>query len=230
MHNSETPTLSVVLPTLNAAARLEACLAALRAWPEALQLIVVDGGSHDDTVKIAHGAGATILPTDKGRGQQLARGGVAVTSQWVLFLHADTILNDTWVEEVQRYMAEPDQASKAAAFRFALDDGSASARRIERMVAWRCRVLGLPYGDQGLLIRKDLYDEIGGYRALPLMEDVDLLRRIGRSHIHIFEARAVTSADRYRKNGWWARPSRNLFCLFLYVCGVPPRWIAKLYQ
>jgi rSAM/selenodomain-associated transferase 2 len=229
MHNSDPPSLSVVLPTLNAAARLETCLSALRAWPGTLQLIVVDGGSDDDTVKLAHAAEATVLPTDKGRGQQLARGGAAGTGPWVLFLHADTILSDTWVEDVQQYMAEPDQNSKAAAFRFALDDGSVSARRIERLVAWRCRALGLPYGDQGLLIRKETYDEVGGYRALPLMEDVDLVRRIGRKQIHMFEARAVTSADRYRKNGWWARPSRNLFCLFLYICGVPPRWIAKLY-
>ncbi|MEQ9444854.1 MAG: TIGR04283 family arsenosugar biosynthesis glycosyltransferase [Rhodospirillaceae bacterium] len=229
MHNSETPTLSVVLPTLNAAATLETCLSALHAWSDTLQLIVVDGGSKDDTVKIAHAAGATILPAEKGRGAQLARGGVAATRQWVLFLHADTVLSDDWVGEVQTYISKPAQTAKAAAFRFALDDGSPSARRIERMVAWRCRRLGLPYGDQGLLIRKDLYDEIGGYRPLPLMEDVDLVRRIGRRDIHMFEARAVTSAERYRKNGWWARPSRNLFCLFIYMCGVPPRWIAKLY-
>jgi hypothetical protein len=131
---------------------------------------------------------------------------------------------------VERFAADPDNARRAACFRFRLDDESRAARRLERMVAWRTRVLGLPYGDQGLLISRSLYDRTGGYRPLPIMEDVDLVRRIGRRNIATLEVDATTSAERFRRDGYRRRPARNLFCLTLYFAGVPPRLIARLYD
>ncbi|MBT4740309.1 MAG: glycosyltransferase family 2 protein [Rhodospirillaceae bacterium] len=229
MNDAAVPELSIVIPTLNAAGQLSSCITATTQWPTTPQLIVVDGGSNDDTVRLARDAGATVLASDPGRGQQLAQGGTAATGQWLMFLHADTELQDGWVSEVRAFIDEEPNKHRAAAFRFKLDDDAPQARRVERMVAWRCRALGLPYGDQGLLIHRDFYEQLGGYRSLPLMEDVDLVRRVGKQRVHIFEAAAVTSADRFRRNGWWARPLRNLFCLLLYICGVPPRWIVKLY-
>ncbi|MDG2243242.1 MAG: TIGR04283 family arsenosugar biosynthesis glycosyltransferase [Rhodospirillaceae bacterium] len=228
---SESPAidLSVVIPTLNASAHLPASLVALTAWPLASQIIVADGGSEDETVSIARDAGVTVVQSNRGRGQQLAHGAASAAGQWILFLHADTVLQNSWVEEVRSFVYDANNRDRAAAFRFALDDTAGQARRVERMVAWRCRLLGLPYGDQGLLIHRDLYNKVGGYQKIPLMEDADLVRRIGKRQIHIFDSAAVTSADRFRRGGWWARPLRNLFCLFLYICGVPPRWIAKLY-
>lgn len=229
MNSHNATDLSIVIPTLNAAKSLPACLAALNAWPGQVQLIVVDGGSDDETLHIARGANATVLPTGRGRGQQLARGGSAAQGPWLMFLHADTVLEPDWVDEVRLFTEDETNHHRVAAFRFALNDDSTQARRVEKMVAWRCRVLGLPYGDQGLLIHRDFYNRLSGFKALPLMEDVDLIRRIGKDRIHIFNTAALTSADRFRRDGWWARPSRNLFCLFLYACGLPPRWIAKLY-
>jgi hypothetical protein len=117
----------------------------------------------------------------------------------------------------------------AATFTLAFDDASPAARRLERIVDWRARRLGLPYGDQGLLLSRALYDRVGGFRPLPLMEDVDLVRRIGRRRIRLLAARAVTSAERYRRDGWIVRPARNLGCLSLYFLGVPPALLAKLY-
>lgn len=229
MSQADIPDLSIIVPTLNADSHLQSCIESVRKWPTTIQLLVIDGGSDDATVQIAHDAGATVLPSQRGRGQQLARGGSVARGPWLLFLHADTVLGDHWVTEVQAFVSDGSNRPRAAAFRFALDDNSPQARRVERMVDWRCRVLGLPYGDQGLLIHRDLYTEISGYRSLPLMEDVDLVRRLGKRRIHMFETPAITSADRFRRDGWWARPSRNLFCLFLYVCRIPPRWIARLY-
>ncbi|MGB1875523.1 MAG: TIGR04283 family arsenosugar biosynthesis glycosyltransferase [Rhodospirillaceae bacterium] len=228
---SESPAidLSIVIPTLNAAAHLPASLAALAAWPQASQIIVADGGSEDETESVARDAGVTIVQANRGRGQQLAQGAASTTGQWILFLHADTVLQSGWVEDVGAFISEANNQDRAAAFHFALDDAAPQARRVERLVAWRCRTLGLPYGDQGLLIHRDLYNKIGGYQQIPLMEDVDMVRRIGKRQIHIFNSAALTSADRFRTGGWWTRPSRNLFCLFLYMCGLPPRWIAKLY-
>ena len=104
-----------------------------------------------------------------------------------------------------------------------------AARRLERLVAWRCRRLALPYGDQGLLLSRQLYDAFGGFRALPLMEDVDLVRRIGRARLLLIDHEVMTSAARYRRDGYLARSLRNLCCLGLYYLGLPPRLIARLY-
>ena len=125
--------------------------------------------------------------------------------------------------------ADQANAERAAVFRFALDDTSPAARRLEAGVAWRCRALGLPYGDQGLLLARAFYERLGGFKAIPLMEDVDLVRRIGRRRIMVLDLPAVTSAARYREDGWMLRPLRNLLCLALYLAGVPPRHILRFY-
>jgi hypothetical protein len=123
-------------------------------------------------------------------------------------------------------MAEPDRAFH---FRFALDDAAPAARRLERAVAWRCRALALPYGDQGLLIHRDLLAAVGGMRPLPLMEDVDLVRRLGRAKLGALDVAALTSAERWRQGGYLARSARNLLCLSLWFLGVPPHRIARIY-
>jgi hypothetical protein len=118
---------------------------------------------------------------------------------------------------------------RAGYFRFALDSDDPRARRLERLVAWRCRVLALPYGDQGLLIHRDLLHAVGGVRPLPLMEDVELVRRLGRKRLVALDTTAVTSADKWHRQGWYRRSLRNLACLALYFAGTPPRLIARLY-
>ncbi|MED5359917.1 MAG: glycosyl transferase family 2, partial [Pseudomonadota bacterium] len=114
-------------------------------------------------------------------------------------------------------------------FEFALDDPSSSARRLERLVRWRNRLFGLPYGDQGLLISKRLYSRIGGYRDFSLMEDVDIVRRLGRKSLRAIDFRATTSAVRFQQDGYWVRPMRNLACLALFYIGVPLDAIKRVY-
>ena len=121
-------------------------------------------------------------------------------------------------------------SDRAAVFRFALAANLPAASRLEAMVDWRVRRLGLPYGDQGLLISRPLYDEIGGFRPLVLMEDVDIIRRIGRMRLDVLAPRAVTSASRYRRSGFVLRSCRNLMCLGLYYLGLPPHLIARIYR
>ena len=220
--------ISAVVSALNAAAALPATLAALRAGPVA-ETVVVDGGSSDDTVGLARRAGARVVAAPTGRGAQLAAGAGITASDWLLFLHADTRLAAGWGAAAAAFVADPANAARAAAFAFALDDPSPQARRLERLVAWRCRALGLPYGDQGLLIAREHYRRLGGFRPLPIMEDVDLVRRIGRRNIVMLPVDAVTSAERWRREGWTARSARNLLCLSLYFLGVPPRAITRLY-
>jgi rSAM/selenodomain-associated transferase 2 len=216
--------LSVVIPALNAAATLGPCLAAVR---EADEMIVVDGGSTDGTAALAESSGARLVRSPPGRGLQLAAGAAAAKGDWLLFLHADTLLAPGWRETVERHMAQA--PGSAACFRFRLDAGAKRARLVEAGVALRVRLLGLPYGDQGLLIPRRLYEEVGGYRPLPLMEDVDLVRRIGARRIERLGVDAVTSAERWRTGGWLRRSGRNLLCLACYRFGMSAERIAQLY-
>jgi rSAM/selenodomain-associated transferase 2 len=217
--------LSVVIPTLNAAAVLPACIGALARLPG--EIVVVDGGSTDGTPEVAARLGALVVQAPRGRGRQIAAGVAAARGEWLLLLHADTVLAPGWAAAAYPFMARG--AGKAGYFRFALDGAEPQARRLERMVAWRCRRLGLPYGDQGLLLPRALLEEVGGVRDLPLMEDVDLVRRIGRARLVELPADATTSAARWRRDGWMLRSARNLACVGLYFLGVPPRMIVRVY-
>jgi rSAM/selenodomain-associated transferase 2 len=193
------------------------------------QIVVVDGGSTDDTVAVARAAGATVILAARGRGTQLAAGAAIAMGRWLLFLHADCVLEAGWACAVGRFIDQPRAEGRAGYFDLALDDPTPAARRLERIVAWRCRRLALPYGDQGLLISRALYDAVGGFAPLPLMEDVDLARRLGRGRLSRIDARCLASARRYRRGGYLRRPLRNLFCLSLYFARVAPERIARLY-
>lgn len=217
--------LGIVIPARNAAGGIGGCLAAVTG--SGADVLVVDGGSQDETMDLACAANARVLETRAGRGHQLAHGAHSVHGDWLLFLHADTVLQDGWAAAVEAHMAG--HPGKAGHFRLAFDSEGKGARRLAALANWRARVFGLPYGDQGLLIRRDLYDALGGYRPLPLMEDVDLVRRIGRRRLRELPAIARTSAERYRRDGWVLRPLRNLFCLTLYVLGAAPDFIARIY-
>jgi len=204
-------------------------LAALARAPLIGEVIVADCGSADDSVAVARAAGARTLVAPRGRGTQLAAGAAAAAGDWLLFLHADCRLAPGWEAAAAAFVAAPGAAGRAGYFAFALDDPSRAARRLEGIVAWRCRTLALPYGDQGLLIARALYDTVGGFKAVPLMEDVDLVRRLGRRRLAPLGAPLYASARRYRRDGYIRRTLCNLLCLALYFAGVPVRRIARLY-
>jgi rSAM/selenodomain-associated transferase 2 len=221
--------LSVVVPTLNEAANLASALPPLIGAAIVRDVVVADGGSADDTIGVAVAAGARVVRATRGRGLQLAAGAAAAAGDWLLFLHADCRLEAGWADAVGAFAAAPGASDRAGYFDFALDDAAAAARRLEWLVAWRCRLLALPYGDQGLLLTRRLYNAVGGFAALPLMEDVELVRRIGRRRLSRLGLRACVSARRYRRDGYWRRPLRNLSCLILYFAGVPAERVSRLY-
>lgn len=227
--------ITIVIPTLNAEQSLAATLSSLvPAVVEGVvrQVIVVDGGSSDRTLKIAEDSGADIVRADRGRGRQLATGARHAKFPWLLFLHADTILDAGWEREISALIERVEIGQRpvtAASFRFALDDLGFLPRLIEAGVALRCTLFRLPYGDQGLLIPRRLYDEIGGFRAIPLMEDVDIMRRLGRRRTLILRTAAVTSAIRYKRDGYIRRVARNLSCLALFYLHAPMSLIERLY-
>lgn len=219
--------VTAIIPTLNAAASLPGALAALA---PASAIIVVDGGSQDASVAIAERFGATIVRSARGRGIQLAAGAAAATNEWMLFVHADTLLAPGWLAAAESFARASAEGGQAGAFRFALDDGAWQARALERLVAFRSKVFALPYGDQGLLIHRRLYDAVGGFRTIPIMEDIDLARRLGRARMRMIEHSAVTSAARWRRSGWLRQSLRNQYCLALYFAGVAPERIRAIYE
>ncbi len=224
--------LSIVIPTLNAGRTLTATLAALaeaRGAGLVHEVVVSDGGSTDNTLAIAARASARPVVGSRGRGIQLAAGAAAAQGTWLLFLHADTRLAPGWTASVAAFCGSK-ESGRAAYFRLVLDDPRFAARRVETLARLRCAALALPYGDQGLLIARSTYDAVGGFRPMVLMEDVDMARRLGRARLVALDHAAVTSAERYRRDGWWARPLRNLTCLMLYFLGVPPARLVRLYR
>jgi len=230
------PRLTIVIPTLNAAHTIGGALTALYAGGDKrlpFEALIVDGGSRDETIKEASRFGTRVLTAPQGRGSQLVAGAQAAKGHWLLFLHGDTLLGDGWGAEIAAFISDQSNGRCAAYFRFGLNDCSSSARRLASMVNWRCRVFALPYGDQGLLIAKPFYDALGGFAALPLMEDVDFIRRLkakaGRRALIPLNTVATTDAVRYRDSNYLTRSLRNLFCLGLYFARVPPRLIQRLY-
>ncbi|GAB6052095.1 TIGR04283 family arsenosugar biosynthesis glycosyltransferase [Magnetospira thiophila] len=221
--------LSIIIPTLNAAATLPGTLDSLSEPPTETEIIVADGGSVDGTPILAKRRGVQVVKSEPGRGVQLAAGARVARGEWLLFLHGDTRLRPEWRQATRDFITDPLNWERAGYFRFALDDPAPAARRLERMVAWRCHTFNLPYGDQGLLLSRTYYDKIGGYAPLPLMEDVDILQRVGLTRLIELEADAVTSAVRYQRDGYLWRPLRNLSLLTLYLLGVPPEQLVKYY-
>ena len=223
--------VSVVVPTLNAAGSLGPCLEALSTGLSAgliRELVFADGGSSDAIEVLADAAGAKLVPSRPGRGTQLASGAAAAKGDWLLVLHADTILDDGWVGEVRRHIAT--NPGKAGYFRLGYEEGGMGPRIVSSWANCRARWLGLPYGDQGLLVPRSLYQSSGGYPDVPLMEDVAIVRRIGRDRLRMLGTRAITDFSRYRREGWVFRGARNLFCLATYFLGVPPERIATIYR
>jgi rSAM/selenodomain-associated transferase 2 len=218
------PTISVVIPALDAADWIGRCIAAVG---DADEIVVVDGGSADATPDLSRLGGARLIRSPRGRGTQLAAGAAQASGDWLLFLHADTRLAAGWRSAAERHISG--RCDKAACFRFRLDAGEWQARVVEAGVALRVRLFGLPYGDQGLLISRGLYDSIGGFSPLPLMEDVELVRRIGGPRIERLGTAALTSPDRWRRDGWLRRSGRNLLCLLLYRWGMSAERVARLY-
>lgn len=227
--------ITVVIPTLNAEGGLAATLTALvPAVVEGVvrEVIVVDGGSSDHTLKIAEQAGVEVVAMGAGRGGQLAAGAARAKFPWLLFLHADTILEPGWEREASVFIDRVDAGKRepaAAAFGFALDDTGIAPRVVEAFVGLRSTLFRLPYGDQGLLISKQLYAEIGGHQPLPLMEDVDIVRRLRRRRMILLRPRAVTSALRYKRDGYTHRIIRNQLCLLMYFLRIRPDSIARVY-
>ena len=219
--------ISIIIPTLNSETDLRETLGALFEGIEnnlIRELIICDGGSIDKTKLIASEVGAIFVKVSCGRGLQINKGIEKSKGDWILILHADTILSSGWSVKLL------EKIDKNFAYHFKLKFKSKSlfARILEYWAHIRSKFLGLPYGDQGFLIHRDLLDTIKKFPKIPIMEDIALADRL-RGKIRPLDILAHTSAENYHKNGWLRQSMINFFIFTQYRLGKDPNQLFKFY-
>lgn len=220
--------ISIIIPVLNEAATLVKTWASLQNTSN-LEIIVVDGGSQDETVAIAQSFGVQVLAAPPGRARQMNAGAAVATGDILLFLHADTLLPKGFDTMVRQALSQP--GTVAGAFELGIDGEMRGLRLIERMVSWRSRFFSLPYGDQAIFLKTAVFKRIGGFPDLPIMEDFELIRRLKRlGKIEILPASVLTSGRRWQKLGVFKTTLINQFIIIAYFLGVPPAQIALWYR
>lgn len=225
------PDISVIVPVLGEESvigerirRIRAALAG--ANPE---VIVVDGDPGKSTLRVLNDPGVISLASPRGRAVQMNRGAEAASGEILLFLHADTDLPAGACTRIHRALADP--SITAGAFDLAIRSPRAAFRVIERVASRRSRITRIPYGDQGIFLHRAYFQEIGGYREIPLMEDVDLMRRIKKrgDRIAFLDVPVSTSARRWEKEGILRCTLRNWILVSLFLLGMPAERLARFY-
>lgn len=221
------PSLSIIIPTLNEAAHLAATLARIPKTP-ALEVIIADGLSQDTTLETAYSSGARIISSPRGRARQMNAGAREAQGEFFLFLHADTLLPDGFAEHIPLNLSRP--GVSAGAFRLKFHPPLPGLKLIETLANWRARTLQWPYGDQAIFLRADRFRTLGGFAEIPIMEDVDLIRRLRRQgRIAIAPVPVITSSRRWQKNGIWRTSLINQIILAGYFAGIPADRLAHWY-
>jgi uncharacterized protein len=220
--------LAVIIPTLNEAEMLKTTLpAVVEGQPD--EVIVADGGSVDGSIEVARKLGVKVVQSSPGRGCQMNAGAKIAAAAQLLFLHADTLPPPGYREVVGETLARPDVA--AGAFAFAIREKMRQRRTVERLVAARCRWLGNPFGDQGFFLRRDLFEALGGFVEWPLLEDVEIQRRLKRhGRLAITREAAATSGRRWQARGVWSTLWLNQRIMLGYYLGVSVERLARRYR
>jgi rSAM/selenodomain-associated transferase 2 len=229
--NDSAQKISVIIPTLNEAANIDRTLASIP-MSQQVEVIVVDGGSIDRTVEIAQTRGVKVLTATGGRAIQMNAGAKVATGEIWLFLHADTILPPDF-DKLVRGILYPTSASVpvAGAFTLSIDAPQWQLRLVEWGANWRSRYGQMPYGDQAIFLTAKMFDRVGGFPELPIMEDFQLMRRLGKlGRIEIVSTPVVTSARRWLKRGILQTTALNQLIILAYLAGVPPTQLSHWYR
>jgi hypothetical protein len=218
---------SVIIPTLNEEKNITKTIDLIMA-ENPLEVIVADGHSEDNTLSLAQKAGALTFSCPRGRGKQMNAAARLALGENLLFLHADTSLPSGWSKELLKLLATPHTV--AGAFSFKLDISSPGLWLIEKTVALRCLLASLPYGDQALFLKTDLFRSVGGFKEQPIMEDWDLIKRLKKKgKIKISSLPAVTSARRWQNLGLWRTTLVNYLIPAMYMLGASPDICYRIY-
>jgi rSAM/selenodomain-associated transferase 2 len=222
------PVLSVVIPALNEAASIEACIASVATAEASVEIIVADGGSTDGTAERAARLGARIVLGPRGRSAQVNAGGHAAQGGTLLFLHADTLLPEGYDRDVLEALSDP--AVAGGGFALGIAAPGFGFRFIEAMANLRSRTCSMPFGDQALFVRRETFLALGGFPDMPIMEDfafVDRLRRTGR--VVTLPRRVRTSPRRWHALGLVRVTLTNKVMIWGYKSGVSPERLARWY-
>ena len=220
-------TISIIIPVLNEAAIIEQTLEQFDC--SKVEVIVVDGGSQDNTVAIAKQIAQVIIVEGKGRAGQMNAGADLAQAEILLFLHADTHLPSNFIELVTQTLSRNNTV--AGAFELAIDGQEKSLRWIESLVRMRSRLFDLPYGDQAIFIYKKAFVESGGFADLTIMEDFEFIKRIKKQgKIAIAPAAVTTSGRRWQKLGVWQTTSINQLIIAGYYLGISPTTLSNFYR
>jgi len=220
--------VSVIIPTLNEAGQITGTLAAVRTGAPH-EVIVVDGGSRDDTRELAGAAGAIVLGSAPGRARQMNAGAARATGGVLLFLHADTRLPAGWRHVVSETLRRPGVV--AGAFKLEIAEAFPGRWIVERTTHFRSRWLCRPYGDQGFFMRRSGFEELGGFAALPIMEDYEFVGRVRRrGQVVTTSEAAITSGRRWRQLGFIRATLINKIVVGGYRLGVAPERLARVYR
>jgi rSAM/selenodomain-associated transferase 2 len=225
----KTLSISIIIPALNEVESLGNHLPRLVSTHQGLEVLVVDGGSTDKSVDTAKALGAKVLHSAPGKSVQMNAGAEAAQGHILLFLHADTALNPGFADQVRKILDRPGVA--AGAFRLAIDGRGLGLRIIERLANFRSRFLQLPFGDQGIFLKADMFSAVGGFPALPIMEDFELIRHLKqKGRIKILPLAATTSSRRWEKLGILRTTAINQAIIIGYLLGVDPQKLADWYR
>lgn len=222
------PEVSIIIPALNEAESIAAALEALESFEnENVEIILVDGGSSDDTVSIAENYNVKILHSPRGRGRQLQIGGDAASGEILWFLHADTIAPPNAVFEIKRALKNPHIAGGNFTIRF---DGTRFAAKFLTWLYPKLNLLGLIYGDSAIFVRREIYEEIGGFKDYPIFEDLDFVERLKRAgEIVTLQSTVTTSSRRFENKSFALTFLRWTILQILYWLGVSPDNLMKIY-
>jgi rSAM/selenodomain-associated transferase 2 len=230
-HESNQYGFSIIIPVLNEAGQINLLIEHLRKQNHefSYEIIVVDGDPQGSTVGAIQAKDVTAITTDKGRGKQMNAGAAIARGEILIFLHADTILPDNALEKISRAMQDQDYVG--GAFDLKIDSDRLFLKYISARASLRSRWNRIPYGDQAIFIRKKYFNQLGGYQEIPLMEDVDLMRRIKKDgkKIVILHDKVITSARRWESDGVLYTTMRNQILVKLFYLGISPHKLAKYY-
>ncbi|BBD66702.1 glycosyl transferase family protein [Nostoc commune NIES-4072] len=226
--NIDAARISIIIPTLNEAENIKEAIATTQPNTN-IEVIVVDGGSDDDTVAIAQSLGVKVISSSSGRAVQMNTGAVAATGDILLFLHADTCLPTGFDDMVRIALQQPETV--AGAFNLRIDASLLSLRWVEWGINVRSHFYQMPYGDQAIFLTKAVFQQIGGFPELPIMEDFELMRRLKRiGRIVIIPTSVVTSARRWLQKGVFKTTLLNQIVIIAYLLGVSPERICRWYR
>ncbi|HEY3278165.1 MAG TPA: TIGR04283 family arsenosugar biosynthesis glycosyltransferase [Syntrophorhabdaceae bacterium] len=226
------PHVSVIIPVLREAHRINRVIAHVREIDRdnLCEIIIADGDPEGETLRSITDEKVTRVFSPRGRGPQMNSGAARARGDILLFLHADTYLPANAFSWVCKIMDNP--GYKAGAFRLGIDSPRLSFRIIEWGAFVRCRVSRVPFGDQAIFMRKRYFDEIGGFRDIPIMEDVELMKRIRvrGDRIALLPSKVRTSARRWEEEGLMSCVIRNWILRASYILGAAPETLARFYR